>query len=241
MSVSGLSLSGALAVAGTPLLSTVYVAVPASTASRGNVRYLEGVAPTNQICGQTFYDGFFGHDLCGGVRTYADVCMWNKTLKSTITAWASPPTLASSVTMIDGTGIGTRMITSGVLKLGTIFRVKFKGIISTKDGASSGRMCVVTTTSGVDTEIYAATLPLSHLTNSIAWIEMDMRIDTLSALPTLGTMTVIGRGVTETGVRTIFGTGNIDTTVTQALDIRYSFDSSGNTLDCHTATIDIIY
>jgi hypothetical protein len=242
MSVSGLSLSGALAVAGTPLLSTVYVAIPASTLTKGHMRFLEGVAPTNMICGQVFYDGFFGHDLCGGMRTYANCCMWNKTLKSTVTAWASPPTLASSVTMIDGAaGIGTRTITSGVMKQGVIFRFRFKGIISTKDGASSGRMSVVTTAGGVDTEIYAATLPLSHLTNSIAWIEMDMRIDTVSALPILGTMTVIGRAVTETGVRSIFGTGNIDTTLAQTLDIRYSFDSSGNTLECYTATIEIIY
>jgi hypothetical protein len=132
------------------------------------------------------------------------------------------------------------------MRVGVLFRIGFKGIISTASSSVSGRMSVVTSWNGTDTEIYGNTMILAKITDGIALADIDIRIKSVNSYPNLGTVEIIGRAVSSENsknaiTRVIFGTGSIDTSHPQTLDLRYCFDTDGNKLDCYTATIDAYY
>jgi hypothetical protein len=244
--VGGLSLAGNLGVGATKATLTNAISLPMGNANYTPIKFTEGIAPTNSICGQMFYDGYLGMDLCGGVRSYAGMVCWNKSSTDVITKWAAPPqVLADCVSIITGTtGIGTRTLSSGLMRVGTIVRTILRGLISTPSGSTTSLMAV-TLTSGTGTvfTIYSGSLGLGNITNGIAEITLDCRIDSIGVN---GSATAIGRAISGSSgnsviTRVIFGQGTVDTTTSQTFDIMYCFGAAGCSLTVYIATIEVIY
>jgi len=197
--------------------------------------------PTTLQCGQLFYTGQLGMDLCGGLRSYATMCIFNQTATQTVAD--SPPN--SELSLFDG-GVGSRTLPAHTLKQGVVIRIKNRTLLSCRQNKDATMNVYVGANSITSTVTYGA-----NLTNSYAEIELDLVAVNIDPGTGVGDIMVMGRtlygtGPTGSAVNMRFLTGTIagvNTFVPNTVDITFQWsDLNGdarNTLTTYINTLHI--
>lgn len=237
-----MSSNGHIGLGGTPPSTNYWLNVPAGTTTTSAMRlHRASDPPTTLECGQLFYTGLLGMDLCGGMRSYMDACIFNQTSPKTIAD--NPPNAEES--LFDG-GVGSTVIPAHTLHVGATIRYKNRTSLSGKPNKQTTMRVYVGPSVLTSTLSYGA-----NMVDVYAEIEADIIVESVDPGTGLAQLRVMGRSLYGTGssggspsMRYLHGAlANVNTLVANLFDMTFQWSDTNpdpqNTLTTYVNTVHV--